>query len=106
MKENIVKYYKALANPVRLDIFLHIVKESEGFAPTRPKRESCVTEISKALKIPQPTVSNHLRVLKRAGLVKSIDVDTHCYQYVTKNAAQILFNHSKYVFEQAHKSPY
>jgi len=101
-----VDYYRALANPVRLAVFLHIAKESGGLAPETPKRESCVTEISKALNIPQPTVSNHLKVLKEAGLVKSTSVDTHCYQYVTKDAAEVLFSHSKYILEQARKNPY
>lgn len=106
MKNDVVEYYKALANPVRLAVFMYIVKESEGFVPESPKKESCVTAISKSLKIPQPTVSNHLRVLKQAGLVKSIDVDTHCYQYVTKNAAKALLSQSKYYFKQANKNPY
>ena len=60
MTSEIVEFYKALANPVRLQIFLYIAKESRGSAPITPKKESCVTEISKAINIPQPTVSNHL----------------------------------------------
>jgi DNA-binding transcriptional ArsR family regulator len=106
MSSNISEYYKALANPIRLAVFVHIAKASEGFAPMSPKKESCVTEISKTLKIPQPTISNHLKILKQAGLVKSLDVNTHCYQYVTKEAAKELLTHSKYIFEQAHKNPY
>jgi DNA-binding transcriptional ArsR family regulator len=106
MDKKLANYFRALSNPVRLAVFLHIAEKSEGFAPSSSKKESCVTEISKALKIPQPTVSNHLKVLKKAGLVKSIDVDTHCYQYVTKDASEILLNHSKYIFQQANKNPY
>ena len=106
MNDIVVEYYKALANPVRLEIFMHIAKESEGSAPTLPKKESCVTEISKALKIPQPTVSNHLKVLRKVGLVKSTDLDTHCYQYVTKQAASALLEQSKYIFQQANSNPY
>lgn len=106
MEENFVQYCKALSNPVRLKVFLHVARESEGFVPENPKKESCVTEISKALNIPQPTVSNHLSVLKKVGLVKSINSDTHCFQYVTKHAAQDLLKQSQYIFEQAHKNPY
>jgi ArsR family transcriptional regulator len=106
MNQEIINYYKALSNPTRLAVFLHVAEMSEGFAPESPKKESCVTEISKTLNIPQPTVSNHLRVLKEAGLVKSVDVDTHCYQYVTKQAAKAMLDHSQYVFGQAHKNPY
>lgn len=104
--KNIVGYYKALANPVRMAVFLHVAKESEGFAPNSPKKESCVTETSKKLKIAQPTVSNHLKVLEKAGLIKAVKVGTHCYQYVTKGAAQELLRHSEYMFAQAHKNPY
>lgn len=106
MSNNIVEYYKALANPVRMAIFLHVAKQSEGFVPETPKKESCVTEISKLLDIPQPTVSNHLKVLKKVGLVQSLKGGTSCYHYVTKQASQELLSHSQYVFEQAHKNPY
>ena len=102
----IVKYHKALANSVRLRIFLRVAEESEGFAPDSPKKESCVTEISKKLKLPQPTVSNHLRDLEKVGLIKSVKVGTHAYQYVTKHSAQELLKHAQYIFTQAHKNPY
>jgi DNA-binding transcriptional ArsR family regulator len=106
MKKNIAQYYRALANPVRLGIFLRVAEESEGFAPDSKKKESCVTGISKSMKIPQPTVSNHLRMLEKVGLIKSVRVGTHAYQYVTKHSAQNLLRHAQYVFEQAHKNPY
>lgn len=106
MDKQLVGYFKALSNPVRLQVFMHIAKESEGFAPSAPKKESCVTEISKALNIPQPTVSNHLKVLKRTGLVKSVDVGTYCYQYVTKDAAKLLLEQSNYLYKQANSNPY
>ena len=106
MNINLVGYFKALSNPVRLQVFMYIANESEGFAPASPNKESCVTEISKALNIPQPTVSNHLKVLKKAGLVKSVDVGTHCFQYVTKDAAKILLDQSNYIYKQANSNPY
>lgn len=106
MDKNLTQYHKALGNPVRLSIFLHVAKESEGFAPQSPKKESCVTGISKSLKIAQPTVSNHLRILEKVGLIKSVQVGTHSYQYVTKKSAQGLLRHAQYIFGQAHKNPY
>jgi ArsR family transcriptional regulator len=50
----------------------------EAFAePPRPRRaallvdgETCVCDLVTALKLPQPTVSRHLAVLRRAGLVR------------------------------------
>lgn len=105
MDKKLVGYYKALSNPVRLAVFIHVADHSEGFAP-KFKKETCVCEISKSIGIPQPTASNHLKVLEKAGLVKSIKEGTRCYQYVTKEAAKYLLDHTQYIFEQAHKNPY
>lgn len=105
MDEKLAGYYRALSNPIRLEVFIHVADHSEGFAP-KFKNDTCVCEISKAVGIPQPTASNHLKVLEQAGLVKSVKVGTRCYQYVTKDAAKYLLEHTKYIFEQAHKNPY
>mgnify|MGYP005849152323 FL=1 len=51
---------KALADPTRL---LIIQLLSEG--------DLCVCEIMAALQRPQPTVSHHLNILKRAGFLKA-----------------------------------
>lgn len=51
---------KALADPTRL---LIIYLLSEG--------DLCVCEIMAALKKPQPTISHHLNILKRAGFLKA-----------------------------------
>lgn len=104
MDSKLATYYKVLSNPVRLQVFMHIAQNSESFS--KPKKESCVSEISKAIGIPQPTASNHLRALRRAGLVNSTSIGTHCYQYVTKDAAKYLLKHTEYIFEQASKRPY
>ncbi len=49
---------RALAAPVRIAIVLHL-RESQR----------CVHELVEALELPQPLVSQHLRVLKAAGVV-------------------------------------
>ena len=53
------KIFNALSDPIRLEIidFLR-------------NREKCVCEITPHLKLAQPVVSRHLRILKDAGLVK------------------------------------
>lgn len=51
---------KALADPTRL---LIIYLLSEG--------DLCVCEIMAALKKPQPTISHHLNILRRAGFLKA-----------------------------------
>ena len=49
---------RALAAPVRIAIVLHL-RESQH----------CVHELVEALELPQPLVSQHLKVLKAAGVV-------------------------------------
>jgi len=105
MDKKLAGYYKALSNPTRLSVFMQVAEHSEGFAPEF-KDESCVCEISKAVGIPQPTASNHLKVLESVGLIKSVKVGTRCYQYVTKDASKYLLKQTKYIFDQAHKNPY
>lgn len=99
------EFYKALSNPVRLKIFMHVASMSEGYAP-KNKEGTCVGNLAKKLDIPQPTVSNHLKVLEECGLTKSIKEGTKSYQYVRKDASKYLLEHSQYIFEQAHKNPY
>ena len=59
-EEEIVKIYKALSVKSRLQI-LKLIKD----------KELCVNAITARLEISQPAVSQHLSILKKAGLVKS-----------------------------------
>ncbi len=59
-EEEIVKIYKALSVKSRLQI-LKLIKD----------KELCVNAITGKLEISQPAVSQHLSILKEAGLVKS-----------------------------------
>lgn len=105
MSKELASYYSALSNPVRLAVFEHVVAYSEGSAPEF-KEKSCVSEISESVGIPQPTASNHLKVLEECGLITSVKVGTKCYQYVRKDAAKKLLENSKSYFKMAHKNPY
>jgi len=58
--EELAQLHKALSVPVRLTI-LELVGG----------RSLCVNAITRCLEISQPAVSQHLAVLKRAGLVSS-----------------------------------
>src|SRR5215813_8237837 len=49
---------RALAAPVRIAIVLHLRESAR-----------CVNELVDALAVPQPLVSQHLRILKSAGVV-------------------------------------
>lgn len=59
LKED-ASFLKALADPVRLKI-LKLLSH----------REMCVCELNVALDITQPTLSYHLKILEKEGLVKS-----------------------------------
>ena len=58
--DQLAKLHKALSVPVRLKI-LELIGE----------RPLCVNAITRCLEISQPAVSQHLAVLKHAGLVSS-----------------------------------
>jgi ArsR family transcriptional regulator len=59
--EDAILALAALAQPTRLDVFRLLVKhEPDGLA---------AGEIAKALAVPQNTMSSHLSILSRAGLV-------------------------------------
>lgn len=59
--ENVILALAALAQPTRLDTFKLLVKhEPEGLA---------AGDIAKSLAVPQNTMSSHLAILTRAGLV-------------------------------------
>lgn len=57
-----VEAFKALAHPTRLQVFFFLV---------RAGREVPAGEIQAQLEIPGPTLSHHLDLLRRAGLVGS-----------------------------------
>ena len=61
--ENVILALAALAQSTRLDVFRLLVKhEPEGLA---------AGDIAKALAVPQNTMSSHLSILSRAGLVSA-----------------------------------
>jgi DNA-binding transcriptional ArsR family regulator len=60
---------RAIADPSRRRI-LHILKEQHS--TLQPKRAGlCASEVEQHLKLAQSTVSHHLAVLRRAGLVRA-----------------------------------
>jgi ArsR family transcriptional regulator, arsenate/arsenite/antimonite-responsive transcriptional repressor len=70
-KQNtIATMLKAIAHPARIAIIEHLLKVN-----------SCICgEIVNELPLAQPTVSQHLKELKNAGLIKgSIEGNTICY---------------------------
>lgn len=68
MLEQIVKQFKALGEPTRLKI----VKLLQD-------KELCVCELEALLEMNQPRISQHLKVLKEAGLVKERKIKQWSY---------------------------
>jgi DNA-binding transcriptional ArsR family regulator len=65
-----VEAFKSLAHTTRLEIFFFLV---------RRKTEVAVGDIQAELEIPGPTLSHHLDLLRRAGLVQSRKEGTFVY---------------------------
>lgn len=59
--EQLTRVLKALADPSRLQLVALINSQDN--------REACVCDLADAVKLSQPTVSHHLKVLTDAGLV-------------------------------------
>lgn len=71
---------KALAHPARVAILEHLLKVSE-----------CICgDIVDALPLAQPTISQHLKELKNAGLIKgTVDGNRVCYCLDEKGFAKL-----------------
>jgi DNA-binding transcriptional ArsR family regulator len=71
---------KAIAHPVRMEIIVRL------------KADGCnVTEIQKNLGVPQSTVSQHLRILKNAGVLSSRREGTKvCYAIEKREVLEII----------------
>lgn len=76
-----VEGFKALAHLSRLQVFFFLV---------RARREVPVGEIVEALEIPGPTLSHHLNMLRRAGLVQSRKHERYIYYSVRRDTVTAL----------------
>ncbi len=59
-KKRLIEAFRALADPTRLEVFRMIATRGEPI---------CVCEVTERLDVTQPTISYHLRILLRSGLV-------------------------------------
>lgn len=75
--------FKALSHPVRLKIVRGLIK-----------KEICsVNNISQELDLPQPTVSQHLNILKNAGIITGTRKGTSiCYSVNNDSVKKIIKN--------------
>lgn len=74
------KRFKALAHPARL-LLLRRLMDSE----------CCVSEVEKCLGLSQPNVSQHLKILKEAGIIQGRRERTRiCYRMADDRVSRIL----------------
>lgn len=73
--------FKALAHLSRLQVFFTLV---------RARREMAAGEIQDAVGIPGPTLSHHLDLLRRAGLVESRKEERFIYYSVRRDTVSAL----------------
>lgn len=64
-----VEIYKALGNKTRLEIFEQIL--SNGDKNIHPNGMMCITDIASSFQYSLPTISAHIEILRKAGLLKS-----------------------------------
>jgi len=78
--EKISEVLKAMAHPVRLQILEGLIKN-----------ECNVNYIQQKLGLPQSTVSQHLKTLKNAGIIKGRREKTKvCYSILDKRVIEII----------------
>jgi DNA-binding transcriptional ArsR family regulator len=78
--EKVSEILKALAHPARLKMVIGLLKD-----------ECNVAQIQKVLGLPQSTISQHLRVLKNAGIIKGRREGTKtCYRVTDARVRKIV----------------
>src|SRR5438105_10329054 len=79
-EDRLVRQLKALAHPTRLGMLQQLAQEPE----------ICACDLGEAFAVSQPTVSEHLRVLREAGLVRTRRQGTTiCYASVPETLAEL-----------------
>ena len=78
--EEVGEMLKALGHPARLQIVEGLIKD-----------ECNVSQIQKSLGLPQSTISQHLRILKNAGIIKGRREGTKvCYRVAYEWVKEII----------------
>lgn len=79
-QKKIAKKFRALAHPARIRLIEELIT-----------KDCCVGELQKCLKLSQPNVSQHLRVLKDAGILEGKrDKNRICYRIKDDKIIQML----------------
>ncbi len=79
--ERLAQMFKALSHPVRLQIVALL---------SRYGGQVCVCDIEAQFALKQPTISHHLKVLRQAGLIESVQHGLWVYYHVRPTALRQL----------------
>ncbi len=78
--DEMARIFKALAHPARVRLLRRLLDE-----------ECCVSEVERCLRISQPNVSQHLRILREAGLIRGSRRRTKiCYRIADERVRAVL----------------
>ena len=75
---DLARMFKALGDPVRLQLLSRVASHAGG--------EACVCDLSVGLDLTQPTISHHLKVLRKTGLLECERRGTWVYYWVVPSA--------------------
>jgi ArsR family transcriptional regulator len=75
---DLARMFKALGDPVRLQLLSRVASHAGG--------EACVCDLSVGLDLTQPTISHHLKVLRETGLLECERRGTWVYYWVVPSA--------------------
>ncbi|MFA6989010.1 MAG: metalloregulator ArsR/SmtB family transcription factor [Candidatus Gastranaerophilaceae bacterium] len=79
--ENLLEIFKALSCRARFNIVVGLIKQ----------HECNVTKMAEKLNIPQPNVSQHLSVLKKAGIIEGFRKGNQiCYKVINEQVRRII----------------
>lgn len=86
--EKIAEVFRALSNPTRLKIVIGLIE----------KNECNVSTMAEKLNLPQPNVSQHLSVLKNAGVIEGYRKRNQiCYRVTNEFVTKIVKNMEEYL---------
>lgn len=75
---DLARMFKALGDPVRLQLLSRVASHAGG--------EACVCDLSVGFELTQPTISHHLKVLRETGLLQCERRGTWVYYWVVPSA--------------------
>jgi ArsR family transcriptional regulator len=78
---DLAEAFRLLADPIRLQI-LDVLSRNEG--------RVCVCDLEAAVQVKQPTVSHHLAILRRAGVVESERQGVWAYYFLNRERLQAM----------------